>query len=70
VGEGFYPQEDEAVREIITAFERKTGKQVELVQYAQQDVYGKLQAALEAGEPPAFLFSAVNGAGRWTARWA
>jgi multiple sugar transport system substrate-binding protein len=67
---GFYPQEDEAVREIIAAFEQKTGKQVELVQYGQQDVYGKLQAAVEAGEPPAFLFSAVNGAGRWTARWA
>ena len=34
---GFYPQEDEAVVEIIAAFEQKTGKQVELVQYAQQD---------------------------------
>ena len=28
---GYYPQEDEAVREIIAAFEQKTGKQVELV---------------------------------------
>ena len=28
---GFYPQEDAAVREIIAAFEQKTGKQVELV---------------------------------------
>ena len=28
---GFYPQEDEAVREIIAAFEQETGKQVELV---------------------------------------
>ena len=28
---GFYPEEDEAVREIIAAFEQKTGKQVELV---------------------------------------
>ena len=28
---GFYDQEDEAVREIIAAFEQETGKQVELV---------------------------------------
>ena len=27
---GFYPQEDEAVAEIIAAFEHKTGKQVEV----------------------------------------
>jgi hypothetical protein len=27
---GFYAQEDEAVREIVAAFEQKTGKQVEL----------------------------------------
>ena len=31
---GFYVQEDEAVREIVAAFEQKTGKQVELVQPA------------------------------------
>ena len=29
---GLYPQEDEAVREVITAFEQETGKQVELKQ--------------------------------------
>ncbi len=28
---GYYAQEDEALREIIAAFEQKTGKQVELV---------------------------------------
>ena len=28
---GFYAQEDAAIREIIAAFEQKTGKQVELV---------------------------------------
>ena len=26
---GFYPQEDDAVREIVAAFEQKTGKQVD-----------------------------------------
>ena len=29
--QGFYPQENEAVSEIVTAFEQETGKQVELV---------------------------------------
>jgi ABC-type glycerol-3-phosphate transport system substrate-binding protein len=29
--EGFYPQEDKAVKEIIAAFEQESGKQVELV---------------------------------------
>ena len=33
---GFYPQEDEAVREIVAAFEQKTGKQVELVFYPNE----------------------------------
>ncbi len=31
---GFYPQEDQAVQEIIAAFEQKTGKQIELVRPA------------------------------------
>jgi multiple sugar transport system substrate-binding protein len=35
---GFYPQEDEAVRDIITAFEQDSGKQVELVQAAQNEI--------------------------------
>jgi len=30
VGEGFNPVEDAAVREIIAAFERETGKRVDL----------------------------------------
>ena len=57
---GFYPQEDEAVREIIAAFEQKTGKQVELVQVAQIEMFQKAQAALEAGQPPDFLFGATS----------
>ena len=33
--QGFYPEEDEAVREIIAAFEQETGKQVELAFHPQ-----------------------------------
>jgi ABC-type glycerol-3-phosphate transport system substrate-binding protein len=29
--QGFYPQADEAIREIIAAFEQQTGKHVEIV---------------------------------------
>jgi multiple sugar transport system substrate-binding protein len=53
---GFYPQEDEAVRDIIAAFEQKTGKRVELVSYEQAELQGKLDAALAVGQPPDFAF--------------
>ena len=65
---GFYPKEDAAVREIVTAFEQETGKQVELVQPAQDEVFDKVQAALAAGRLPDFLFgtaAGVSGAAQW-----
>ena len=64
---GFYPQEDAAVLEIVAAFEQKTGKQVELVRPAQDEL--RSQASLEAGQPPDFLFG-TGPAGRWVAQWA
>ena len=54
--EGFYPQEDEAVREIIAAFEQETGKQVELVFHPQQELPERVVAALATDEPPDFAF--------------
>ena len=53
---GYNPQEDAAVAEIIAAFEQNTGKQVELVLPSQDDMEAKLLAAVEAGQPPDFLF--------------
>ena len=35
---GFNPADDEAAREIIAAFEHKTGKRVEFVQHSQEDM--------------------------------
>jgi multiple sugar transport system substrate-binding protein len=61
---GYSPQADQAVAEILAAFEQKTGKQVELVQPRQDEVFGKLQAALAAGRPPDFLF------GTFATQWA
>jgi multiple sugar transport system substrate-binding protein len=54
--EGFNPEEDAAVREIIGAFEQETGKQVELAQPSQSDIEAKVLAAVAAGQPPDFLF--------------
>ena len=56
VGEGFLPQEDEAVRETVAAFEQGSGKQVELVFHEQNELPDKVEAALEAGRPPDFAF--------------
>ncbi len=53
---GFNPQEDAAVREIVAAFEQKTGKQVELERPSHDDIEAKALAAVEAGLPPDFLF--------------
>jgi multiple sugar transport system substrate-binding protein len=53
---GFTAGEDEAVREIIAVFEQDSGNEVELVQYAQEEMPGEIEAALEAGVPPDFAF--------------
>ena len=54
--QGYNPEEDAAVREVIAAFEQESGKQVELVFHPQDEHPGKLVAALEAGRPPDFAF--------------
>jgi multiple sugar transport system substrate-binding protein len=54
--QGFYPQEDEAVREILGAFEQDTGKRIELTQYSVAELPDKIEAALAAGQPPDFAF--------------
>jgi multiple sugar transport system substrate-binding protein len=53
---GSYAQEDEAVREIIAAFEQKTGKRVDLVFQDFDEHPVELVAALEVGRPPDFAF--------------
>ena len=40
--EGVYPEEDEAVREIIAAFEQDSGKQVDLVLGPQEELLADL----------------------------
>jgi multiple sugar transport system substrate-binding protein len=64
---GFYPQADEAVREIVAAFNQKTGERVELVQPTQGEIIKQAVDALGAGQPPDFLFSTDSSR---FARWA
>jgi multiple sugar transport system substrate-binding protein len=49
---GYYPQEDEALSEVIAAFEDETGKRVQLVLQPQAELPDKL----EADRPPDFTF--------------
>jgi multiple sugar transport system substrate-binding protein len=65
---GFYAQEDEAVAEIVAAFEQETGKDVELAQPSMDEVFSKAEAALEAGQPPDFLWGLLDE--QWAPRWA
>ena len=66
---GQYAEEDAAVREIIAAFEQKTGKQVELVLGPQEELVADLVAALNAGRrTPDFVFTVAVT--QPYARWA
>jgi multiple sugar transport system substrate-binding protein len=56
---GFTVQEDEAVREIIEAFEQESGKQVELFFQEQYDFPSKVETALAAGRPPDFGYGSL-----------
>jgi multiple sugar transport system substrate-binding protein len=56
---GFYAQEDEAVREIVAAFEQGSGKRVELTQPTEGELPDKIVAALGAGHPPDFAFGVL-----------
>jgi multiple sugar transport system substrate-binding protein len=64
---GYYPQEDDAVREMVAAFDRKTGRHVELVFYSNEDLPNALEAGLKAGQPPdfAFGFRVYNHLSEW-----
>ena len=54
--EGYYAEEGDAIAEIIATFKQGSGKQVELDLFSQEDLPGKIEAAIEAGTPPDFAF--------------
>jgi multiple sugar transport system substrate-binding protein len=65
--EGYYPEEHDAVEEIVAAFEHETGKQVELVFHAESEHPVAIATALEAGQPPDFAFGLMFSTtiGQW-----
>ena len=54
--EGYYAEEDQALRDTIAAFEQESGKEVELVFHPMDELPDETAAALEAGQPPDFAF--------------
>jgi multiple sugar transport system substrate-binding protein len=66
--EGWYAQEDEAVQEIIGAFEQETGKEVELVLLPEEETQEKVEAAFKVGAPPDFLWGPLSF--WWVPEWA
>jgi multiple sugar transport system substrate-binding protein len=65
---GYSSQEDEAVGEIIAAFEQASGKRVELVRQDDDQQTAAVDAAIDAGQPPDFLFGQL--AEHQIPRWA
>jgi multiple sugar transport system substrate-binding protein len=53
---GFYPQEDEAVADMVAVFEQGTGRKVEVSFYEERELPVKIVAALQAGRPPDFAY--------------
>src|SRR3954453_9126914 len=56
----FFSGENDAVREMMAAFEKKTGKTIELTFFSREVLPGKLQSAVDAGEPPDFEFGTTT----------
>jgi multiple sugar transport system substrate-binding protein len=65
--EGYYPEERQAVEEIIAAFEQETGQQVELIFHSESEHPKAIVAALKAGQPPDFAFGLLfsDYVGQW-----
>jgi multiple sugar transport system substrate-binding protein len=64
---GSYSQEDEALAEIVAAFEQGSGKQVDVTFYEQAELPDKIVEAFETGQPPDFAFGDLlpNYVGSW-----
>jgi multiple sugar transport system substrate-binding protein len=65
--QGFYAEEDEAVRETIAAFEQDSSKQVALTFHPFEELPARIGATFEAGRPPdiAYGTSLSENVGQW-----
>jgi multiple sugar transport system substrate-binding protein len=68
--EGYYAEEDVAVRETIAAFEQDSDKEVELVFYPEEELPDKIAAGLEGGQPPDFVFAFGFPVRTYIRKWA
>jgi multiple sugar transport system substrate-binding protein len=59
--EGYYEEEKAAVREVVAAFEAKSGKQVDLVVHTPAEQLAAVEAAIANGMPPDFLYGVWVG---------
>jgi multiple sugar transport system substrate-binding protein len=66
--EGFYPEEDAAIEAVVAAYERESGKDIELTFYSQDEVLDKTLAALDSGDPPDLALA--FGVGSYVPKWA
>lgn len=57
--EGYYPEEDTALQQIIGAWEEETGQTVELTFLDDNEMLRQLDIALETGNVPDIFFSAL-----------
>src|SRR5690349_22180135 len=65
----YYPEEDQALAELVRAFEAKTGLEVEVVLHDDREVTKAIEGAIATGRPPDFMFSLQQTQGQ-PERWA
>ena len=54
---GFNPEEDEALRQLVSNWENKTGKKINLVFYSTDSFGEKIRRSIRAGNPPDVIMS-------------
>lgn len=55
--QGFYPEETEAIRQLVQQWETESGLPVELTLYSEGDILQEAERAIAAGNPPDVLYS-------------
>lgn len=55
--QGFYPEEDQALEQVIQDWERQSNIKVELSWYSSDDILNQTTVALDSGPPPDIVFA-------------
>ena len=54
---GYYPEEDEALRAVVSNWEQETGNQAKISFYTNDELFLKTERAIQAGNPPDVLMN-------------